>query len=190
MNDCCALPDHHPAIMGDSSAILRRALGQRLRAVKVGSQQVLSYIFLACEERSRNRPGRKSTPPTHPASHCARLPATWASQKEGTRSCKARRLDNRFNPQRRWQSARMHFLLLRLKAVVMSMQERAERHVERMAGVLERGVDHIATMEGPEILKSVDRIDKLDKIGRRAFELDDSQTRTFNTLVNVQILDA
>jgi len=35
------------------------------------------------------------------------------------------------------------------------MQKRGERHVERMAGVSERAVDHIETMDGPEILKSV-----------------------------------
>src|SRR4030095_14518256 len=47
-----------------------------------------------------------------------------------------------------------------VEAVAMSMQKRGERHVERMAGVSERGVDHIESMDGPEILKSVDRIDK------------------------------
>jgi hypothetical protein len=70
------------------------------------------------------------------------------------------------------------------------MQQRAERHVERMAGVSERGVDHVETMDGPEILKSVDGIDKLDKIGRRTFGLEDGQTQTFNAIVNVDILDA
>src|SRR5215472_18673866 len=37
-----------------------------------------------------------------------------------------------------------------LKAVAMTMQKRGERHVERMAGVSERGVDHIETMDGPK----------------------------------------
>lgn len=44
------------------------------------------------------------------------------------------------------------------------MRERAERHVERMAGVSERAVDHIETMDGPEILNSIDRIEKADKV--------------------------
>ena len=52
----------------------------------------------------------------------------------------------------------------------MSMQERAQRHVERMAGISERGVDDIETMNGPEIRQSVDRI---DKIGRRTFGRED-----------------
>jgi len=60
-----------------------------------------------------------------------------------------------------------------VEAVAMTMQQRGERHVERMAGVSERGVDHIETMDGPQILKSVDEIEKLDKVARRTFGLKD-----------------
>src|SRR5260370_42362398 len=59
------------------------------------------------------------------------------------------------------------------EAIAMSMQRRGERHVERMAGISERGVDHIETMDGPEILNSVDQIEKLDKVARRTFGLDE-----------------
>ena len=69
------------------------------------------------------------------------------------------------------------------------MRQRGERYVERMAGVSERGVDHIETMDGSAILKSVDEIDKLDKIGRRTFGLDNAETQARNTLVNVNILN-
>jgi hypothetical protein len=62
------------------------------------------------------------------------------------------------------------------EAVAMSMQERGQRHVERMAGVSERGVDHIETMKGPEILNSVDEIEKLDKVARRTFGLNDDSS--------------
>ena len=68
------------------------------------------------------------------------------------------------------------------------MRERAERHVERMAGVSERAVDHIEPMDGPEILNSIDRIEKADKVARRTFGLDDIQATgqiTLN-LLNVQ----
>jgi hypothetical protein len=61
-----------------------------------------------------------------------------------------------------------------VEAVAMSMQQRGERHLERMAGVSERGVDHIETLDGPEILNSVDQIEKLDKVARRTFRLDDN----------------
>ena len=68
-----------------------------------------------------------------------------------------------------------------VEAVAMSMQQRGERHVERMAGVSERGVDHIETMDGPEILNSVDQIEKLDKVARRTFGLEDNRTeRSFH----------
>ena len=76
------------------------------------------------------------------------------------------------------------------EAAAMTMQERAERHVERMAGVSQRGVDHIESMDGREILKSVDRIDKLDKLGRRTFGLDDSQAQDQQPFINVQILNS
>jgi hypothetical protein len=59
------------------------------------------------------------------------------------------------------------------EAVAITMQQRGERHVERMAGVSERAVDHIETMDGPEILNSVDRIEKLDKVARRTYGLDE-----------------
>ena len=60
-----------------------------------------------------------------------------------------------------------------VEAAAASMQQRGERHVERMAGVSERAVDHIETMDGPEILNSVDQIEKLDKVARRTFGLKD-----------------
>jgi hypothetical protein len=68
-----------------------------------------------------------------------------------------------------------------VEAAAMSMQKRGERHVERMAGISERGVDHIETMDGPEILSSVDEIEKLDKVARRTFGLkDDSPAGHFS----------
>jgi hypothetical protein len=67
-----------------------------------------------------------------------------------------------------------------LEAVSMSMKLRGERHIERMAGVSERGVDHIETMDGPEILDSIDEIEKLDKVARRTFGLGDITPGTFS----------
>ena len=60
------------------------------------------------------------------------------------------------------------------EAVAITMQQRGERHLNRMAGVSERAVNHIETMDGPEILDTVDRIEKLDKVARRTFRLDDN----------------
>ena len=74
-----------------------------------------------------------------------------------------------------------------VEAVAMSIRQRGERHIERMAGVSERGVDHIETMDGPEILNTVDRIEKLDKVARRTFGLSDSDSHG-NTVVNIALL--
>jgi hypothetical protein len=76
-----------------------------------------------------------------------------------------------------------------IEAVAMSMQKRGERHVERMAGVSERGVDHIETMDGPGILNSVDEIEKLDKVARRTFGISDGDAPGTNVAVNIAILD-
>jgi hypothetical protein len=80
-------------------------------------------------------------------------------------------------------------MLTTVEAVAMSMQQRGQRHVERMAGVSERGVDHIETMDGREILTSIDEIEKLDKVARRNFGLNDAEEHYQNTLVNVAILN-
>jgi hypothetical protein len=60
-----------------------------------------------------------------------------------------------------------------VEAVAATLAERGQRHLKRMAGVSERGVDHIETLNGPEILDSVDQIEKLDKVARRTFGLKD-----------------
>jgi hypothetical protein len=74
------------------------------------------------------------------------------------------------------------------QAVAMSMQRRGERHIERMAGVSERGVDHIETMDGPEILNAVDQIETLDKVARRTFGLSDGHSDGNNPIVNIALL--
>ena len=61
-----------------------------------------------------------------------------------------------------------------VEAVAATLAERGQRHLKRMAGVSERGVDHIETMDGREILNSVDQIEKLDKVARRTCRLDDN----------------
>jgi hypothetical protein len=76
-----------------------------------------------------------------------------------------------------------------VQAVAKSMQQRGERHLERMAGVSERGVDHIETMDGVEILDSVDQIEKLDKVARRTFGLNDAEALGHQAIVNIAILD-
>jgi hypothetical protein len=75
------------------------------------------------------------------------------------------------------------------EAVAMTMQQRGERHLERMAGVSERGVDHIETMDGPGILNSVDQIEKLDKVAGLTFGLNDNPYSGFTlNVLNINSL--
>jgi hypothetical protein len=73
-------------------------------------------------------------------------------------------------------------------AVAITMRQRGERHLGRMASVSERGVDHVETMQGSEILARVDQIEKLDKVARRTFGLSDDDSDGSNLMVNIAIL--
>src|SRR5262245_45683354 len=75
-----------------------------------------------------------------------------------------------------------------VEAAAMTFRQRGERHTERMADVSERGLDHIETMDGPQILRSVDRIDKLDKVARRTFGLNDDDAYNPNAIINIAML--
>lgn len=77
-----------------------------------------------------------------------------------------------------------------VEAVAMSIQKRGERRIERMAGVSERGVDHIETMDGHEILDRVEDIEKLDKVARRTFGISDRKEDQSQIAVNIAILNA
>ena len=79
------------------------------------------------------------------------------------------------------------FVVTPVEAVAATLVERGQRHLKRMAGVSERAVDHIETMDGPEILNRVDQIEKLDKVARRTFELDDIPPAGHFTLNNLRI---
>ena len=68
------------------------------------------------------------------------------------------------------------------------MAERGQRHLKRMAGVSEKAVDHIETLNGPAILNSVDEIEKLDKVARRTYGLKDDPYSGHFTL-NILNLD-
>lgn len=74
-----------------------------------------------------------------------------------------------------------------VEAVAATLAERGQRHLKRIAGVSERGVDHIETMDGPEILNSVEQIEKLDKVARRTFGLKDDNPYSHFTLNNLTI---
>lgn len=72
-----------------------------------------------------------------------------------------------------------------VEAVAMSMQQRGERHVGRMANIVEKTLPHIEAMGPGGILDRIDDVDTLDKIGRRTFKLDDNLSADG---LNLQIL--
>jgi hypothetical protein len=62
-----------------------------------------------------------------------------------------------------------------VKAVAMTMQQRGERHVERVSRIVEKTLPHVEAMEPGAILNRIHDVDKLDRIGRRTYKLDDIQ---------------
>ena len=79
------------------------------------------------------------------------------------------------------------FVVTPVEAVAATLAERGQRHLKRIAGVSERGVDHIETMDGPEILNFVDQIEKLDKVARRTLGLKDDNPYSHFTLNTLTI---
>lgn len=75
------------------------------------------------------------------------------------------------------------------QAASASMQQRGERHIGRMAGITERGVEHVEAMDGGGILDRIDEVEKLDKIARRTFGLDETGHGGNNVMVNVALLE-
>jgi len=73
------------------------------------------------------------------------------------------------------------------------MRERGNRHVERMAGIVEKAMGLVESMEPGEVLELIDRIERLDKVGRRTYGLDsgDGQPMGLNILsqINIQLLN-
>ena len=61
-----------------------------------------------------------------------------------------------------------------VQAVAMSMRQRGERHVERMAGLSEKVVTHVEALEPDIILEKIDKVEKADRVARRTFGLEDN----------------
>ncbi len=59
-----------------------------------------------------------------------------------------------------------------LQSVVATMQQRGERYVQRLAGVSERVMPHLDSMEPGEILDSARNLELFDRVARRNFGLE------------------
>ena len=60
------------------------------------------------------------------------------------------------------------------EAAAASMAERGQRHLQRVAGIVERTLPAVEAMQPGEVLDRAADLDRLDKIGRRTFGLDES----------------
>jgi hypothetical protein len=74
-----------------------------------------------------------------------------------------------------------------IEAVAMTIQQRGERHVERMAGVSEKVVSHVESLEPGTILDKIDKVEKADRVARRTFGVSDDSHGP-NLLVNIALL--
>jgi hypothetical protein len=68
------------------------------------------------------------------------------------------------------------------------MQQRGERHLGRMANIVEKTVPHVEAMEPGAILDRIDDVETLDKVARRAYGISDGDAHGDNVAVNIAIL--
>ena len=73
-----------------------------------------------------------------------------------------------------------------MQSAAITMAERGQRHVERMAGVAEKVVPHVEAMAPGEILDRIERVERFDKLARRTFGIDDDTAR--QALVNLNFM--
>ena len=65
------------------------------------------------------------------------------------------------------------------------MQQRGERHVYRMAGVTEKVLPHLESMQPDSILDRVHDIEKYDRLARRNYGLSDKADGSGSLSLNV-----
>jgi len=72
-------------------------------------------------------------------------------------------------------------------AAAQTMAERGLRHVERVAGIVERTLPTLESMEPTALLDRVEDFDRLDKVARRTYGLRDGEASA-NAVVNIALL--
>ena len=74
------------------------------------------------------------------------------------------------------------------EAVSATMQQRGERHLGRMANIVEKTVPHVEAMEPGAILDRVDDVERLDKVARRTFGISETGLPADQVMINIAIL--
>jgi hypothetical protein len=75
------------------------------------------------------------------------------------------------------------------EAAAITMQQRGERHLGRMANIVEKTVPHVEAMEPGAILDRIDNVETLDKVARRTFGISDAKEDQTHWAVNIAILN-
>src|SRR5438552_9454856 len=75
-----------------------------------------------------------------------------------------------------------------LQAVSATMQQRGERHLGRMANIVEKTMPHVEALEPGAILDRVDDVEKLDKVARRTFGISETGLPADQVMINIAIL--
>ena len=71
-------------------------------------------------------------------------------------------------------------------AVAQTLQARAERHVERMAGITDKVLPHLESMQPAEILNSARNLERFDYVARRNYGVENQPPQ--GGLINLAIL--
>jgi hypothetical protein len=74
------------------------------------------------------------------------------------------------------------------EAAAITMQQRGERHLGRMANIVEKTVPHVEAMEPGAILDRIDDVETLDKVARRTYGISDANEDQSQVAVNIAIL--
>ena len=74
------------------------------------------------------------------------------------------------------------------EAASATMQQRGERHLGRMANIVEKTVPHVEAMEPGAILDRVDDVERLDKVARRTFGISEIGLPADQVMINIAIL--
>lgn len=60
-----------------------------------------------------------------------------------------------------------------MQSAALTMQARAERHVRRMAGITEKNLPHLESMQPAQILDSARNLERFDFVARRNYRIED-----------------
>jgi len=75
------------------------------------------------------------------------------------------------------------------EAASATMRQRGERHLGRMANVVEKTMPHVEALEPGAILDRVDDVEKLDKVARRTFGISDHDSPG-QVMINIALLNS